>query len=86
MRVLVPSQLRRYTAGRAEVEATGRTLDEVLHDLDRQFPGLRFRVIDERDRVRPFIVLFLGGERHEDLATAVRDDQELYILGALSGG
>jgi molybdopterin converting factor small subunit len=86
IRVLVPTQLRGYTAGRNEVTAAGATLDEVLRDLDRQFPGMRFRVIDEQDRVRAHIALFVGEERTEDLATPVPTGGEVYILGALSGG
>ncbi len=86
MRVLVPSQLHGYTAGRSEVEAEGHTLDEVLHDLDRRFPGLRFRVIDEQDRVRRHVVLFVGPERQDDLSTPIPAGAALTIVGALSGG
>ena len=86
MRVIVPTQLRGYTAGRAEVEARGATLADVLADLDRQFPGFRFRVIVEQDRVRRHIILFVGGERRDDLTAALPPGAELQIVGALSGG
>ncbi|HET7499459.1 MAG TPA: hypothetical protein VFK02_00590 [Kofleriaceae bacterium] len=86
MRVIVPTQLRGYTAGRAEVHAEGATLAAVLADLDRQFPGFRFRVIDEQDRVRRHIVLFVGGERQDDLGSAIPPGVDLQIVGALSGG
>jgi sulfur-carrier protein len=86
MRVVVPGQLRGYTDGRPEVTAEGETLDAVLVDLDRQFPGFRFRVIDEQDRVRRHVILFVGGERCEDLATKIFPGAELQIVGALSGG
>lgn len=86
MRVLVPSQLRGYTGGCAEVEAAGATLDAVLDDLDRQFPGFRFRVIDEQDRVRRHMILFVGGERQDDLSAPIPKGAELFIVGALSGG
>lgn len=86
MRVVVPTQLRSYTRGRAEVEADGATLAAVLVDLDRQFPGLRFRVIDEQDRVRRHIILFVGGERQDELAAAIPAGSDLQIVGALSGG
>ena len=85
-RVIVPTQLRGYTAGRAEVEASGATLADVLADLDRQFPGFRFRVIDEQDRVRRHIILFVGSEREDDLGAALRPGSDLQIVGALSGG
>jgi sulfur-carrier protein len=86
MRVMVPSQLRSYTSGRDEVVAQGATLAEVLADLDRQFPGLRFRVVDEQDRVRPHTVLFVGSERQEDLAARIPPGADVHIVGALSGG
>ena len=85
-RVIVPTQLRGYTAGRAEVRAEGATLADVLVDLDRQFPGFRFRVIDEQDRVRRHIILFVGAERQDDLSAAIPPGADVHIIGALSGG
>ncbi len=86
MKVIVPSQLRGYTGGAKEVEAAGATLAEALADLDRQFPGFRFRVIDEQDRVRQHILIFIGGERCEDVRSRIPDGAEVFIAGALSGG
>lgn len=85
-RVVVPTQLRGYTGGAAEVQASGITLGDVLRDLDRQFPGFRFRVIDEQDRVRRHILLFIGENRCEDLAATVPAGRDVMIVGALSGG
>ena len=85
-KVVVPSQLRGYTNGASEVRASGATLAAVLDDLERQFPGIRFRVIDEQDRVRRHIILFVGGERRDELSAAVPPGAEVQIVGALSGG
>jgi sulfur-carrier protein len=85
-RVIIPTQLRSYTSGRSEVEATGTTLAEVLADLDRQFPGFRFRVIDEQDRVRRHVIIFVGAEREENLAGTIPPNADVQIVGALSGG
>ena len=85
-RVIVPTQLRGYTAGKGEVEANGATLGDVLADLDRQFPGFRFRVIDEQDRVRRHVIIFVGPEREEDLGKAIPAGADVQIVGALSGG
>jgi len=52
MKVLIPDPLRSYTQERRQVEAGGATLGEVLADLDRRFPGIRFRMIDEQDSIR----------------------------------
>jgi molybdopterin synthase sulfur carrier subunit len=86
VRVVVPTQLRGYTSGAAEVFADGATLAAVLADLDRQFPGFRFRVIDEQDRVRRHIIFFVGGERQDALDAPIAPGAEVQIVGALSGG
>ena len=85
MEVLIPTPLRSYTGARL-VDASGATLAEVLADLDRRWPGLRFRMIDEQDRVRPHIRFFVDGEQTFDLARPVRPGESLQIVQALSGG
>jgi len=85
MRVLIASPLRSYTE-RAWVEADGATLAEVLADLDRQFPGIRFRMIDEQERMRRHIRFFVNGAQAFDLAQPLRPADELFIVQALSGG
>lgn len=86
VRVLIPSQLTAYTDGVTRVEAQGATVDAVLGDLDRRFPGLRFRVIDEQDRVRKHMRLFVGMEETRDVRRPLAAGDELLIFGALSGG
>ena len=86
VRVIVPTQLRGYTAGASEVIAAGATLLDVLADLDRQYPGFRFRVVDEHDRVRRHIIFFVGMDRQEDLRAPIPRGADVQIVGALSGG
>jgi len=85
MRVLIPSALHSYS-GRPWVEASGATVGEVLADLDRRFPGIRFRMIDEQGSIRRHIRLFYRQAQVFDLAAPVSDDGELLIVQALSGG
>ncbi len=85
MRVLIPSALHSYT-GDGSVDASGATVAEVLADLDRRFPGIRFRMIDERQRIRPHIRLFYDGEQLRDLHWPLHNSGELVIVQALSGG
>jgi len=85
MKVLIPSPLRSYTGAR-EVEAAGATLAELLGDLERRYPGLRFRVIDEQDRMRPHIRFFVNGEQVFDLARSLRPADSVQVVQALSGG
>ncbi len=84
-RVHISSVLHQYTGGRTQVEASGATVTHVLADLDRQCPGLRFRVIDEQGRLRPHLRIFVGMEQVKDLDTPV-GAQEIHLLHALSGG
>jgi molybdopterin synthase sulfur carrier subunit len=85
MKVLIPSPLRSYTNER-EVDASGATLAEVLVDLDRRYPGLRFRMIDEQDRMRPHIRFFINGEQAFDIERPLRPTDAVTIVQALSGG
>lgn len=85
MKVLVPGALRSYT-GAAQVEATGATLLALFADLDRRYPGLRFRVVDERQQLRPNMRLFVNGLGVRDLEHALRPDDFVAIVLALSGG
>lgn len=85
MKVIIPSQLHSYT-GKSPVEARGDTLDTVLADLDRQFPGLRFRIIDEQEQIREHILIVINKEPVCDLHTALKPEDTIRIIGALSGG
>jgi molybdopterin converting factor small subunit len=86
MKVYVPGPLRSYTGNRAAVEADGSTLDELLRDLDRKFPGIRFRMIDEQDRIREHIRLFINQELARDVGAVLHPADELQIICAISGG
>ena len=85
MKVRIPSPLPSYTES-TEVAASGATLAELLLDLDRQFPGLRFRVIDELDRLRPHMRLFVNQQPVRDLAHPLASTDRVQIVQALSGG
>lgn len=86
MKVRIPTPLRSYTGGSANVTAEGATVDELFVDLDRRFPGLRFRVIDEQGRLRQHMNVFVGEERCRDLSTPLDGVDEVVVMQALSGG
>jgi predicted phage tail protein len=85
MRITIASPLLSYT-NRREVEADGATVGEALRDLDRQFPGIRFRMVDEQDRLRTHMRLFVDREETRDLGAPVPGGATLHIVQALSGG
>ena len=85
MKVLIPSALRSYT-DQGEAAASGATLAAVLIDLDRQYPGIRFRMIDEQEKIRRHIRIFVKGEQIYDLSQELDAADEVVIVQALSGG
>lgn len=85
MKVLMPGALRSYTR-EAEVEAEGDTLAAMFADLDRRYPGLRFRVVDEQGQLRPNMRLFVNGTGVRDLGHPLRPDDFVAVVLALSGG
>jgi molybdopterin synthase sulfur carrier subunit len=85
MKVLIPDALRSYTQS-SHAEAQGATLNELLIDLERQYTGIRFRMIDEQDRVRRHIRIFVNGEQVQALSQPLNATDEIVIVQALSGG
>ena len=85
MKVLIPGALRSYTRT-THVQAEGATLDAMFHDLDRRYPGLRFRVVDEQGLLRPNMRLFVNGLGVRDMGYALKPDDDVAVVLALSGG
>jgi sulfur-carrier protein len=86
MKISVPNPLRSHTRGQAVITGCGATLEAVLNDLDRQFPGLRFRVVNERNAIREHIKIFADDCQLLDLNAPLADADRIYIVCALSGG
>lgn len=86
VRIRLAPLLYSYTGGLRSVEVEAGTVGQALASLDRRFPGVMFRVIDEQNRVRPHVNIFLGEQSVRDLDTPVSEGSEIYIVGALSGG
>ena|SRR5579871_2131914 len=84
--VRIPSLLREVTDGRSEVEASGRTLREVVRSLDAAYPGIRDRLIEDGN-VRPELSFAVDGEVAEmGLLQPVEENSEIVIVPAISGG
>jgi len=86
VKVNLPTPLIEYTGGVRDVTGEGGTLDALLRDLDRQYPGMRFRMIDEQDKIRAHIKLFVNGELERSLDAPLTGWDEIMIVAALSGG
>jgi molybdopterin converting factor small subunit len=85
MKVLIPGALRSYTEC-GETDANGTTLAAALADLERRYAGIRFRIIDEQDRIRRHIRIFVNGEQVRELSQPLAATDKIIIVQALSGG
>ncbi len=87
--VKIPTILRTYTGGSADVAVTGETLSEALADLDRQYPGIGARVLDDDGKLRRFVNVYVNDDDVrflEDLATSTPDGASISIIPAVAGG
>jgi sulfur-carrier protein len=89
VRVRIPTPLRAVTKGNAEVEAKGETVDAVIVDLERQYPGLRERLVDETGELRRFVNIYVNQEDirfMQNRETILKDGDEVAIVPAIAGG
>ena len=89
VKVRIPTPLRAVTQGNAEVKATGETVDDIIGDLERQFPGLRDRLVDETGELRRFVNIYVNQEDirfMQNRETILKDGDEVAIVPAIAGG
>jgi sulfur-carrier protein len=87
--VRIPTPLRSITKGSAEVQAEGQTVEGLVEDLERQFPGLKERLMDESGELRRFINIYVNEEDIrflESKKTALKDGDQVSIVPAIAGG
>ncbi len=87
--VRIPTPLQKLTAEKAEVSAEGATVQDLLQDLERQFPGLKERLCDPNGKLRRFVNLYINEEDIRFLkqeATPLKDGDEVSIIPAIAGG
>lgn len=86
MKVHIPSPLQSYTQRQRTVDGSGANVEAVLESLNEKYPGIRFRMIDEQKRIRQHIKIFVNKKAVNDLSVPIKDDDEIHIIAALSGG
>ena len=87
--VRLPGALRDATGGTTKLEANGRTLAEVIADIERRHPGFRDRVLDERGRLRAYVNVYIGDEDAREsggMNAPVPDGSEVMVIPAMAGG
>ena len=89
MTVRIPTPLRSITKGAAEVHAQGGTVADIVEDLERQFPGIRERLVDEGGELRRFVNIYVNEEDIRFLdgkKTALKTGDQVSIVPAIAGG
>jgi molybdopterin synthase sulfur carrier subunit len=87
--VRIPTPLRTLTKGAAEVQGAGDTVSDIIQDLERQFPGLRERLMDEGGELRRFINIYVNEEDIrflEGAKTTLKAGDSVSIVPAIAGG
>ena len=88
-KVRIPAPLRKLTKEQPVVEIQGQTVEELLVNLEKNYPGMKERICDENGQIRRFINVFVNGEDirfKEGAKTQVADGAEVSIIPAIAGG
>ena len=89
IQVRIPTQLRTLTNGKEIVPTTGKTVLEIIEDIDRKHPGIKERICESDGKVRRFVNVFVNEEDIrflENLGTPVKENDEVSIIPAIAGG
>ncbi len=87
--IQIPTPLRNLTQSKSTVQAQGGTVAALLDDLERQFPGLKERLCDDKGELRRFVNIYLNDEDirfTQGKNTPVKDGDEISIIPAIAGG
>ncbi|MDA0196010.1 MAG: MoaD/ThiS family protein [Bacteroidetes bacterium] len=83
------ANLKRFYPELEPITAQGETVAEVLREIENHHKGIKDYIVDEADELREHVNIFIGNELIKDrekLGDAVKPDDEIYIMQALSGG
>ncbi len=84
--VFIPSLLRKHTGGQESVIVPGRTVGEVVRNLDQKFPGFRSQVVEGDDLKSSLAVSVDGDIAVGGLLEQVRENSEIHFVPAIGGG
>lgn len=87
--IVLPAALREYAKGASRVQASGRTFEVLLADMERKFPGIRQRILEDTGRIREYVVVFVNGDQVTEGQPArvrVKDGDTVHIIPSVAGG
>jgi len=87
--IKIPAPLRKLTGGEAEVEGSGNTIQELVTNLDKNYPGIKERLYDEEGKLRKFVNIYVNGQDLrflKDIETEINDRDVISIVPAVAGG
>ena len=87
--VRIPTPLRKLTKDKDTVQTAGATIQDVIESLEKQYPGLKERLCDERGELRRFVNVYLNDEDirfAQGRSTPVKDGDEISVIPAIAGG
>lgn len=87
--VRIPSPLRKLTNDLSEVTCESRNVREIIEELEKKYPGIKERLLDENGEIRRFINIYVGEEDIRflnGLDSEIAEEQEVSIVPAIAGG
>jgi MoaD family protein len=90
--VRIPTILRTYTGGEKAVSGEGATLSELIENLEASHPGLKDRLVEDKDGqgdLRRFVNVYVNDEDVRftgGLETKLGDGDQVVVLPAVAGG
>ena len=89
IKVRIPTPLMKLTDNQSEVSAEGKTISDIINNLENQFNGIKDRICEENGSPRRFINIYINEEDIRFLEgemTSVKDGDEISIIPAIAGG
>lgn len=89
VKIRIPTPLKKLTNNQAEISLEGRTILEIIDNFEREYPGIKERIVDENNEIRRFVNIYLNGEDVrflDEKETEVKDGDEISIIPAVAGG
>ena len=87
--VRLPGALRDTTGGKTKLEASGKTLGDLIADIERRHPGFRSRVLDDAGAIRTYVNVYIGEDdarTRGGTSAAIPDGTEVMVIPAMAGG